>query len=204
MRHDHEFEEMVDSTLNLLYQRLGFKTLLVTRTVEDDWIVVRALESGLPVEPGQIFSWSDSICCRMVQDLGPMVTGDVDLVPAYREAPIRKQVPCRSYFGFPLVDSEGKLLGTLCGMDPDPRRSQIESEMSLMMTFARSLGMLLDAKLALVQQERELKRAVSESMHDSMTGLLNRRAGIMRSARKRSAIRSTSARAQCLSSTWIA
>lgn len=175
MRHDLEFGEMVDSTLNLLYQRLGFKTLMVTRTIEDDWIVVRALDQGEPVEPGEIFSWSDSICCRMVQDLGPMMAGDVEEIPAYRDAPIRQIVPCRSYFGFPLVAKDGRLLGTLCGMDPDPRRSQIESEMSLMMTFAQSLGMFLDAKLELVQQEREMKRVVSEAHHDSLTGLLNRR-----------------------------
>ena len=36
----------------------------------------------------------------------------------------------RFYAGAPVVDSEGEVLGTVCGLDPEPRSEVTEAELS--------------------------------------------------------------------------
>lgn len=72
--------------------------------------------------------------CTLVRDSGrPFVTADSAADPGLSAHPARDVV--RTYCGVPLMDSEGRVLGTLCHYDLEPRDpEQINLELMLMVS----------------------------------------------------------------------
>lgn len=148
---------------------------MVTRTVGDDWIVLQSVSPGYDVAAGDVFRWSDSFCSRMVAGEGPRVAPDSDDVPSYRDAPLGRQIPIRSYAGVELVTGEGELFGTLCAIDPEPQHLQPEALEHLLTAASGLLSRILTTELALQETRRAFVRVASEAETDQLTGLVNRR-----------------------------
>ncbi len=169
------FAEAAQSVLAFLHDRLGFALWMVTRTEQDQWIVLQTEDHGYGVKTGDLFRWTDSFCSRMVRGEGPRVAPRSDQVDAYRAAPINQAVNIGAYIGVPLAYADGQLFGTLCAIDPDPQSDQITQELPLIELMADLLSRLLQADLALEQETRSRERAQLEADTDALTGLYNRR-----------------------------
>jgi hypothetical protein len=59
---------------------------------------------------------TDTFCHRLLAG-APTSTSDAENDPAYRDAPIRTLLGITSYVGVPVLDSEGVVIATLCGID---------------------------------------------------------------------------------------
>jgi diguanylate cyclase (GGDEF)-like protein len=77
--------------------------------------------------------------------------------------------------GAPLVNGNGELFGTLCGINPQPVSSSIIQEQPMVEVFADMLSGLLSAELNTTAMAREAETARSEALTDTLTGLANRR-----------------------------
>jgi diguanylate cyclase len=170
-----DFQRASVAVLRFLRQRLGFGLWMVTRTDDDDWIVLAAEDHGYGVAPGDLFRWSDSFCSRMVRGLGPRVAPRSEDVPVYAEAPIGRQVPIQAYIGVPIADPDGALFGTLCAIDPAPQPSTIVAEQPLVELLAGLLGNILASEREREEAARRAERAEHDSQIDELTGLGNRR-----------------------------
>ncbi|MES3006763.1 MAG: sensor domain-containing diguanylate cyclase [Pseudomonadota bacterium] len=170
-----DFESAVQTVLHALHERLGFDLWMVTRTEDEDWIVLVAEDHGYSVEAGRVFRWSDSFCSRMVAGKGPQIAPDANCIEAYVEAPIARQVPIGAYIGMPLTRTDGSLFGTMCAIDPSPQPASITAELPLLQTLSRLLMTILEADLKAVEQARVLERVQKDAVTDTLTGLLNRR-----------------------------
>ncbi len=170
-----DFETASTAVLRFLHERLGFGLWMVTRTNEDDWIVLTADDHGYNVMPGDLFSWSDSFCSRMVLGEGPRIAPASAEVPSYVEAPIGSQVPIAAYIGVPIPAPGGGFFGTLCAIDPHPQPEAIMAEQPLIELLAGLLGNILANQLAKEDEYRRAERAQTESERDALTGLANRR-----------------------------
>jgi diguanylate cyclase (GGDEF)-like protein len=84
-------------------------------------------------------------------------------------------LPIGAYVGVPLVDSQGQLFGTLCGLNPQPMPAAIVDEQPMVEVFADMLSGLLSAELHTTALAREAEAARSEALTDPLTGLANRR-----------------------------
>lgn len=167
------FEEAAKEVMSLLHSKLGFKLWMVTRTVDNDWIVLHADDHGYNVKQGDVFQWSDSFCSRMVRGEGPQIAPKSADVAAYLEAPIGKQVPIAAYIGMPLEDDAGELFGTLCAIDPEPQPDAIQDELPLLQILSKQLVTYLHFELKQQQAQRELEIAQQASEKDHLTGLFN-------------------------------
>ncbi|WP_119964361.1 sensor domain-containing diguanylate cyclase [Simplicispira lacusdiani] len=172
----HDFEAACRAVLAFLHQRLGFGLWMVTRTEGDDWIVLQAEDHGYGVAPGTVLRWADSFCLEMVRGHGPRVAPDAQAVPAYRDAPINLQIPIQAYVGVPLVQADGSLFGTLCGIDPARQPAALAQEQSLIELLGTLLSSVLQAELRLAQEARRSERLALEANTDAQTQLANRRA----------------------------
>jgi diguanylate cyclase (GGDEF)-like protein len=168
------FEEAANATLEFLQSRYPFGLWMVTRTVQDDWIVLVAEDAGYDVAGGDVFRWSDSFCSRMVQKKGPNISPSSDDVPAYAAAPIGQAVPIKSYIGFPLTNSDGSLFGTLCAIDKNPQSSDLVKEEPLFKLLSQYLSSLLKHELSSTELEDRIAQLEDTAYHDPLTGLLNR------------------------------
>jgi len=161
--------------LSFLHQRIGMDLWMVSRADNEDCVVLAAEDHGYGVRPGDVFRWADTFCSRMVRGEGPRVAPRTADVPAYAELPLAGELPVGAYVGVPLVDAQGKLFGTLCGISPRPMPDAIIDEQPMVEVFADMLSGLLSAELNTSAMLREAEAARSEALTDDLTGLANRR-----------------------------
>lgn len=169
------FEVASRAVLAYLQERIPLGLWMMTRTSDNDWIVLQADDRGYGVEEGNVFDWTDSFCSRMVKGLGPHIAPRANEVPAYQEAPIGHKVPIGAYLGVPVAAADGTLFGTLCGIDPNPQEESLKEHLPTLSLFARLLGTVLAADLAAIKHARELESTVKKAFTDELTGLRNRR-----------------------------
>ena len=168
------WESSCRSVLALLHDRTHFDMWMMTETVDDDWTVLYTKNRSYAVEEGAVLRWSDSFCSRMVDGQGPRVVPTVEAVDCYVNAPIRQQVPIGAYMGVPLNYSDGRLFGTLCAIDPQPKPASIYDELSLVELCGDLLGNMLTTEQRSLELEALLKRCREEAHTDWLTGVFNR------------------------------
>ncbi len=171
-----DFETAGKAVLAFLRHRFGFGLWMVTRTQNDDWIVLQAEDHGYDVTPGATFKWADSFCSEMVKGNGPRIAPDSDFVPAYAAAPIGRAVPIRAYIGVPLTSVDGTLFGTLCAIDPARQPDALVDDQELIELLASMLSSILSAELKLSDEVRRSERFAVQALVDRITQLSNRRA----------------------------
>lgn len=172
----YDFATAGREVLAFLHKRLGFALWMITRVDADDWIVLQAEDHGYGVGAGAVFSWADSFCAQMVQGHGPHIAPDADAVPAYAQAHIGKLLPIKSYIGMPLVDADGHLFGTLCGIDPRSHPDALKGEQPLIEMLANLLNSILHLERLATHELRRAERLEIQAKTDALTGLFNRRA----------------------------
>jgi len=170
-----DFADASREVLSFLHQRIGMDLWMVSRADNEDWVVLTAEDHGYGVKQGDVFRWADTFCSRMVRGEGPRVAPVAVEVPAYAELPFTHQLPIGAYVGVPLVDGDGHLFGTLCGLSPRPMPAAIVEEQPMVEVLADMLSGLLTAELNTTALAREAEQARSEALTDPLTGLANRR-----------------------------
>jgi len=172
-----DFDDACKGVLEYLQERFGLGLWMVTRTVGDEWIVLRASDAdgGYGISSGAVFRWSDSLCSRMVAGEGPPAAPDAMAVPAYAQAPIATVLPVGAYLGVPIELPDGELFGTLCAVDPSPTDHDLAHELPAVRMYARLLSTILARELETQHEARRAQQAEDEATHDALTGLVNRR-----------------------------
>ncbi len=169
------FRQAAEAVLQGLYDRLPFKLWMVTHTEGEDWSVLATVDHGYEVKAGDVFCWSDSICYRMTQGLGPYLANRSEDIPAYASAPIRKKIKIGAYIGIPLIHKNGSLYGTLCAIHPAEFGHTLNDEFEFIKTQARLLSTLISCEEQKEVIKGELKTEKQVSQLDALTGVYNRR-----------------------------
>ena len=170
-----DFAGASKEVLSFLHQRIGMDLWMVSRADNEDWVVLAVEDHGYGVKQGDVFRWADTFCSRMVRGEGPRIAPRATDVAAYASLPFTRQLPIGAYVGMPLVDGDGQLFGTLCGLNPKPMPPAIVEEQPMVEVLADMLSGLLTAELATTALAREAEAARSEALTDPLTGLANRR-----------------------------
>lgn len=170
-----DFREASIRALAFLRDMTGMDLWMVTRVDGEDWIVLESEDHGYGIKRGDLFTWSDSFCSRMVNGLGPRVAAVASDVPAYREAPIGRAVPIGAYVGIPLQGKDGELFGTLCSIDPQEKGSALKELQPTFELIADLLSGILAAELKVEAAERAARLASLDATHDELTGIGGRR-----------------------------
>ncbi|EDX86438.1 GGDEF domain protein [Synechococcus sp. PCC 7335] len=112
----------------------------------------------------------------MVKGNGPNIALQSDLVEAYRTTTLARHLKIKAYVGFPIYHTDGTLFGTLCGLDPLPKSTELLAEHDLFEMLSSVLTTVLQTELRVVASSRRLERLQLEALTDSLTQLFNRRA----------------------------
>ena len=172
-----DFQAAAEAVLDFLFQELGFRLWMVTRTVEPDWVVLytRAAPGAIPIVAGDVIRWSDTLCSRMVLEEAPRLAPNALEVPEYAEAAATEDFGIGAYVGVPLTRNDGSLFGTLCALDAAPQPEAVSEAQPLVELCAQLLSTLLDREQRLESEIRSRERAEDELHADHLTGVLNRR-----------------------------
>jgi len=171
-----DFDAAAAAVMRFLQQRYGFGLWMVTRVIQDRWIVLAARDDRFGVKAGEVFRWSDSICSRMVRDEGPRIARRCDDIPAYIDAPIRTQFDINAYIGIPLQTNCGRFFGTLCAIDDKEQPEIADADLPLLELLGGLLAGFIRSEIENNELERHKERFRFEAMTDALTHLPNRRA----------------------------
>ncbi|GAA2720445.1 GGDEF domain-containing protein [Cellulomonas aerilata] len=160
-----------------LRARLGMRAWMVTRAAGEHQVVLQVDDApdGYGIDAGAVLSWDGSLCAEMVAGHGPHVAPRVADVPAFAHAPNRRHAPVEAYIGVPLVQSDGRVFGTLCAFDPEPQAQSLHDAEGLVVVQARLLSTVLELELANQELHRRAERAEADATMDALTQTGNRR-----------------------------
>ncbi|GAA4784033.1 GGDEF domain-containing protein [Actinomycetospora chlora] len=150
----------------------------VTRVADGHQTMLVTADSGYGLAPGLSTPWTASMCQYMVAGSAPRIVPDTRRVPdleriATEAASQGMQVG--TYVGTPIVTGDGRLFGTVVGMNREPVDPGLVAQEPLLDLLSSLLSSVLEADTAAVDSARALERAVSDAESDALTGLLNRR-----------------------------
>ncbi|MPQ98660.1 EAL domain-containing protein [Modestobacter sp. I12A-02628] len=146
----------------------------VCQQVEDRQVYLYVSDDAYGADAGGSHAWSESICQQMIAGAGPRVAPDVSAVPAYATTVIARRKPIGAYVGIPIRAADGRLFGTLCGLDPLPQQASLAAQAPQFALMAALLEQVLQRDVLLAQaRQREAERLL-RARHDELTGLPNR------------------------------
>ncbi|MFR9800944.1 GAF domain-containing SpoIIE family protein phosphatase [Pseudonocardia sp. RS010] len=124
--------------------------------------LVRADEQVFPGLAGLPEPWaskratplSHSFCRHVVATGNPLVVVDARVDPRVRDNLAVPDLGVAAYAGMPLTDAEGRVLGSLCAIDVEPRE-WTEDELARLRRIARACSAELQLRLARVDAQRE-------------------------------------------------
>lgn len=170
------FDAAAAVVMAFLKKRYEFGLWMVTRVIQDRWIILAAEGNRFSVKAGDVFAWSDSICSRMVREQGPRIAQRCDDIPAYVDAPIRARFGINAYIGIPLQTHCGRFFGTLCAIDDIEHPEVDDSDLPLLELLGGLLTAYIRSEIENNELERHNERFRFEAMTDAHTHLPDRRA----------------------------
>jgi diguanylate cyclase len=170
------FAAAAETGLDLLQDVARMDLWLVT-AVQDgvERVVVARSVAGTPVPPGAVQPWAESYCRLMVAGEAPRVAPRVREVPAYAACRATKRWGIGAYVGVPLLDGDGDLFGTLCGLSATEQDDTLADALPEVERVARLLSTVLAKELAALERSQAAAQAYALAERDQLTGLLNRR-----------------------------
>lgn len=128
--------------------RTGMGFAAVARVTEDRWIACQVLDKiGFGLEPGGELELRQTICNEIRQHPRAIVFDDAVDDPAWETHPVPRFYGFRSYASLPVFLVDGSFFGTLCALDPEPRRVATEEVLATLREAANRVAEILSATI---------------------------------------------------------
>lgn len=123
---------------------MGFAA--VARVTEARWIACQLddrIDFGL--DPGDELEIKQTICDEIRDSGEAVVFDDAGDDIKWSRHPVPVLYGFKSYCSFPVYLDDGSFFGTLCAIDPEPRRISDDEMVSVLSDYARRVGHILSA-----------------------------------------------------------
>lgn len=147
-------QSLLDAHLAELQKRFGMTTWMITRLSGEDLILLRVKDEHYGLQRGQRLQWQDSYCVRILELGSPCIVADVSSHPDFPLGPINESLGVGAYIGFPLVDSDNQLFGTLCALDPQAQPASLEDALPALTHEAALISFLLNNAVREAREKR--------------------------------------------------
>jgi signal transduction histidine kinase len=149
--------DAVPTILEVVCRTTGMGFAAVARVTEERWIACATRdEIAFGLEPGGELKVATTIC-HEIRDSGRAVVIDhVAEDEAFCGHPTPARYGFQSYISVPIRRSNGAFFGTLCAIDPRPRRLNTPETVGMFTLFADLIGFHLDAQDRLATSEAAL------------------------------------------------
>jgi GAF domain-containing protein len=137
----------VRALLSEVCSTTGMGFAAIARVTETRWIACQVEDRiNFDLSPGDELEVKKTICDE-IRDSGEAVVFDdaTDDIKWSRH-PVPVLYGFKSYASFPVYLEDGSLFGTLCALDPEPRRVSDEKTVEMFTELARRAGHLLSAR----------------------------------------------------------
>lgn len=170
------FDAASGEVLAYLGRHVPLRLWSVTRVVGGRQVHLGVAADDLGVQVGDEQPFDQTLCQLMWEQDEPQVAPDVSAVPRYRERVAANGLRVGAYMGYPLVQADGTLFGTVCGVDASPQPVTLREHRDLLTLLGGLLTSTLRADQLVVSLARQLEATRTAADTDPLTGLLNLRA----------------------------
>src|SRR5579863_7231295 len=171
-----DFGSAAEVALGLLREKVGMQFWMITRLAGDELIVLNCVGDNFSVTNGDSMLFTDTLCSRMLMGSGPRVAPRVADIPVYASAPLTQVLHIGAYMGAPLSLADGKMYGTLVGLDREPKRDDLKGHLWLVEMVAGLLGAIVSREKSAGESAHQLISEGGEVLVDKLTQTFNRRA----------------------------
>ncbi len=171
---DEACEQVVDYLKTVI--PLGFWSVSAYDAGSDRQVYLHLRDDVYGAQQGGSHAWSDSFCQHMVTGAAPQIASHAMSVPEYASAGVARQLDIGAYIGVPIQGGDGRLFGTLCGLDPRPQSTDLHQHATLLRLLASLLGQILVGERLQEETDQHVANLRWLAFHDKLTGLPNRAA----------------------------
>ena len=185
----------VPTILDVVSRTTGMGFTAIARVTEDRWITCASRdELAFGLKPGDELKVETTICHEIRQNPEAVIIDDVEQDAAYCGHHTPAQYGFKSYISMPIIRADGSFFGTLCAIDPKPRKLNTPEVIGMFKLFAELIAFHLDAadkvevsegKLALEQRSAELREQFIAVLGHDLRNPLASIAGGLRLLRKK-------------------
>ncbi|WP_290538913.1 GAF domain-containing protein [Alcanivorax sp.] len=147
-------QSLLDAHLAELQKRFGMTTWMITRLSGEDLVLLRVRDGHYGLQRGDRLRHRNSYCVRMVELGKPCIVSDVSAHPDFPLGPVDESLDVAAYIGFPLVDGENRLFGTLCAFDPQAQPASLEAALPALTHDAALISFLLNNAVREAREKR--------------------------------------------------
>lgn len=119
--HRHEVDESFDRYARMVRRALGVPVALVSLVEHDRQVFVGAEGLAAPYDRTRQTPLTHSFCQWVVHDQAPLVVEDARLDPLLVDNLAIPDLGVVAYAGYPVHDHTGRVIGSLCAIDHEPR-----------------------------------------------------------------------------------
>jgi GAF domain-containing protein len=149
--------EAVPSILQVVCHATGMGFAAVARVTEGRWIACSVLDQiDFGLKPGGELKVETTICHEIRQAREGVVIDHVAEDEIYRGHPTPAMYGFQSYISMPIIRRDGTMFGTLCAIDPKPRRLKVPGVVGMFKLFAELIAFHIDATDRLSSSEADL------------------------------------------------
>lgn len=153
--------------LDVVSRTTGMGFTAVARVTEDRWITCASRDDlAFGLKPGDELKVESTICHEIRQSREAVVIDNVSEDAAYCAHHTPAQYGFQSYISVPIILADGTFFGTLCAIDPKPRKLNTPEVVGMFKLFAELIATHLEAaerveitesKLAAERRNAELR-----------------------------------------------
>ncbi|EHR05017.1 GAF domain-containing sensor histidine kinase [Bradyrhizobium sp. WSM471] len=157
----------VSTILDVISRTTGMGFTAVARVTEDRWITCASRDQlAFGLKPGDELKVETTICHEIRQSRDAVVIENVSEDAGFSTHHTPAQYGFQSYISVPIILPDGSFFGTLCAIDPKPRKLRTPEIIGMFKLFAELIASHLDAaervelianRLALEQRNAELR-----------------------------------------------
>ncbi|MBU8543287.1 MULTISPECIES: GAF domain-containing sensor histidine kinase [Roseomonadaceae] len=152
----HAFQSDIDTIsaiaavpriLDVVCDATGMGFAAVARVTEANWVTCAVRDDiRFGLRPGDALKVETTICHEIRQHGAPVTIDDVAGHPVYGTHHTPALYGFRSYISVPITLADGRFFGTLCAIDPAPRRLDTPATLGMFKLFAEMIGFQIDAQ----------------------------------------------------------
>ena len=149
--------ETTSSLLRLVTRLTGLRFAAIAKVTDATWTACAVYdEINFGVEAGHELKLETTFCNELRLNHRPIVINEVATDPAYANHFIPELFGFQSYFSLPIIFPTGDFFGTLCGLDPLPKKLDDQQLLETLKVFCTLIANSLYAHQQLSQLQSEL------------------------------------------------
>ncbi len=152
-----EADAALDALAERVRRRVGTPVALVSLVTDREQVFPGLAGLGEPWAHTRRTPLSASLCRHEVVSGAPLIIEDGALDPRSRDNPVVADIGIGAYAGLPVTDAAGRVLGSLCVIDHQPRRWR-DDELAVLADLAHSCSLELRLRIATRDAHQERAR----------------------------------------------